>query len=280
MQTDGFTLGCVCVFVAACAHAPTESRLIDLDQRLKQTAERAARAERKAEELEDRLFLLTDQIESQRVEAARRNAPPLPIIRLKPNEETATEGDVVGFEGEAKSSDPERVQKRPGQVASVGTTRALQPSPKDNLGKAPAPPIDGAEPSGKTDPATLYRTAYQALRDGHVEAAESQFGEFLRRFPKHDYADNAQYWIGECYYGKHDFERASAEFRVVVSRYPTGNKAPDALLKLGYSLLAMGREKEGRQLLAHIPLAYPRTDAARLAEERLGSSQPPKESQQ
>ena len=56
---------------------------------------------------------------------------------------------------------------------------------------------------------------------------------------------------------------------MVVTSYPLGNKAPDALLKLGYCLLAVGEQARGRELLAQVPGTYPRTEAARLASERL-----------
>ena len=62
---------------------------------------------------------------------------------------------------------------------------------------------------------------------------------------------------------------AAPEFRAVVQRWPTGNKAPDAMLKLGFTLAAQGKTAEARTMLRELPSAYPHTEAARLAEERL-----------
>ena len=96
----------------------------------------------------------------------------------------------------------------------------------------------------------------------------------MRRFPHHDYADNAQYWLGECFYDQKRYDVAAPEFRAVLSRWPTGNKAPDAMLKLGFSLLALGDVDKGQKVLREVPATYPRTGAARLASERLAQLQP------
>jgi tol-pal system protein YbgF len=143
------------------------------------------------------------------------------------------------------------------------------------LGFAPAPPLKMAASSFaerapvENEPLKVYRAAYQDLTGGRHDDAARGFRDFLRRYPRHDYADNAQYWLGECYYDRRRFQEAAVEFRAVVARYPTGNKAPDAMLKLGFSLLAAGEVRKGRELLAQVPTTYPRTDAARLAEHRL-----------
>ncbi len=156
------------------------------------------------------------------------------------------------------------------------------PSSNDNLGVAAVPPIHAAgsapvasahvaaersAPAG--EPLALYRAAYDDLRAGRHEEAARQFRDFVKRYPRHDYADNAQYWLGEVYYDQKRFDEAAPEFRAVVQRWPTGNKAPDAMLKLGFTLAAEGKATEARTILRELPSAYPHTEAARLAEERL-----------
>jgi tol-pal system protein YbgF len=162
------------------------------------------------------------------------------------------------------------------------------PPSGDNLGVAPAPDLRKilAAPASSTptptvvaatderaavpsDPARAYRAAYDELRRGHHDAAAAQFRAFLRRWPEHDYADNAAYWLGECYYDRRAFAEAKGAFAEVVSRYPTGNKAPDAMVKLALSLIALGEVKKGKELLTQVPEAYPRTEAARVASARL-----------
>jgi len=40
-----------------------------------------------------------------------------------------------------------------------------------------------------------------------------EFVEFIKRFPKHDLADNAQYWIGEGYYAQKKYEPALTAYQ-------------------------------------------------------------------
>jgi tol-pal system protein YbgF len=139
---------------------------------------------------------------------------------------------------------------------------------------APAPAIHRADKADKVepidaDPARAYKAAYDLLRAGQHDAAAERLRAFVRRFPKHEYADNAQYWLGEAFYDRHRYGEAATEFRAAVEKFPLGNKAPDALVKLGYCLLALGDVQKGRDVLKQVPESYPNTDAARLAGEKL-----------
>jgi tol-pal system protein YbgF len=82
-------------------------------------------------------------------------------------------------------------------------------------------------------------------------------------------ADNSQYWLGECFYDRKDFTSAVREFRKVIEHYPSGNKVPDALLKVGFSYLSLGSVDAGRQTLSQLQRSYPRHEAAGLASARL-----------
>src|SRR2546428_3840148 len=91
------------------------------------------------------------------------------------------------------------------------------------------PPASGAALS-------LYRDAYAKLMAGQYAAAADGFREFVRRFPRHDYADNAQYWLGESFYARQDYASAAPEVQAGVGRWPAGHKAPDAPLQPGHCL--------------------------------------------
>lgn len=326
--------------LAGCAGDPAlRAELGDLKKRLDDAQRRQVQADKRIEEMEDRVFLLTDQLESAKVAQARAVAPPprLPVVTLRPAPE-GEEGDGGGVEyrGDAaiagrptKLDAPARLltnDSLPRSTADDGATggggsdersqarakvlglrrsRPTTPSAPaapvtppaptippsgDNLGVAPAPdlrrvlgsstvpvapapaatPIADERAAVAADPARAYRAAYDELRRGHHDAAATQFRAFLRRWPEHDYADNAAYWLGECYYDRRAFAEAKGAFAEVVSRYPTGNKAPDAMVKLALSYVALGDVKKGKELLAQVPVVYPRTDAARVAAARLG----------
>jgi tol-pal system protein YbgF len=121
------------------------------------------------------------------------------------------------------------------------------------------------------DAAAEYRAAYELLKAGHHDEAVVALHAFLAKYPRHDYADNAQYWLGEAAYGQKDFTHALTEFRAVIETYPRGNKVPDALLKVGYCYQALGQAEKARAVLEQVVNLYPKTEPAVLAAKRLES---------
>jgi tol-pal system protein YbgF len=91
----------------------------------------------------------------------------------------------------------------------------------------------------------------------------------MTRYPASTLLDNAQYWTGEAYYVTRDYEHAATAFRAVGERWPTSRKAPDALLKLGYTQFEQKHLAAARATLQQVVERYGGSDAARLAQERL-----------
>jgi tol-pal system protein YbgF len=82
-------------------------------------------------------------------------------------------------------------------------------------------------------------------------------------------ADNTQYWLGEAYYVTAEYEHAAAAFQHVLATWPNSRKAPDALLKLGYTQIEQNKLAVGRATLQQVVAKYPDSDAAKLATDRL-----------
>jgi tol-pal system protein YbgF len=114
-----------------------------------------------------------------------------------------------------------------------------------------------------------YRAAVELVKAAKYEAALAALRSFIVKYPRHDFADNAQYWIGEAYYAQKDFARGLIEFRKVVEVYPRGNKVPDALLKVGYCYQALGQAEKARAMLEQVVTLYPKSEPATLAARRL-----------
>ena len=58
-----------------------------------------------------------------------------------------------------------------------------------------------------------------------------------------------------------------------MQRYPTHDKAPGAMLKVGLSQQGLDRLDDAERTLAEVASRYPGTDAARVASDRLGAIQ-------
>ncbi len=140
-----------------------------------------------------------------------------------------------------------------GAGASLASTAAVTP--------AAAVPSDAASQA--------YGRAFDALKQARYAEAINGFEAFLRNWPKHDLADNAQYWLGEAHYVNRDYDQAIAAFSAVGAQWPDSSKAGDALLKLGYAQLELRRTAAGRRTLEDVIERFPGTEAARLAAERL-----------
>lgn len=158
----------------------------------------------------------------------------------------------------------------------VPVTQAAPSSPPVTLPAAPAPPSAALTPGAagnKGEPATpavqaLYDRGYTLYHQKHYVDAEASFQRFLQAEPGSELADNAQYWIGECRYSRGDMRGALAAFREAVARYPQGNKTPDALLKAGMSLEALGDKEGARNTYQEVLRRFPSTAVAAVAEER------------
>jgi tol-pal system protein YbgF len=131
------------------------------------------------------------------------------------------------------------------------------------------PPGDHDRGGGGGDAANDYRAAVELVKAGKHDDAVVALRAFITSHPRHDYADNAQYWLGEAEYAQKDFPRALTEFRKVIEVYPRGNKVPDALLKVGYCYLALGQGEKARAVLEQIVTLYPKSEPAMLAAKRL-----------
>jgi tol-pal system protein YbgF len=126
-------------------------------------------------------------------------------------------------------------------------------------------------PRGKKGNAIIaeYEAAMDLYRSGESEAAAERFAAFVSTYPKHDYADNALYWQGESSYDQGHYSDALSLFTEVVERFGGGNKAPDALLKIGLCYARLGDEANARDVLTQLVAAYPKADATRIAESKL-----------
>ncbi len=195
--------------------------------------------------------------------------------------EAATAKSVVIDEDTApRRTRPRAIDPAPGvvEVASGGVIEAASgdrlevtrrvPPVSARAARVPTRERD-ATPERADDASGEYRAAVELVRAGNHGDAIVSLRNFLKKHPRHDYADNAQYWLGEAYYAQKDYPHALTEFRTVIETYPRGNKVPDALLKVGYCYHALGQSEKARAVLEQVVNLYPKTEPAALAAKRL-----------
>jgi len=158
---------------------------------------------------------------------------------------------------------------------------------------APAAPPATATPApatvrstmGALPPQDLYQASYIDFSKGNYMPAIDGFREFLRRYPDHAQASNAQYWIGEGYAAlaqQHTnagqaeraselLQRAVQEFRKVVANYPRGDRAPTALYKEALTLVELKQPALAQARLQYLVDNFPQAEEIPLARERLAA---------
>jgi len=175
-----------------------------------------------------------------------------------------------------------------GPPATPGTTPAGAgapgvPPPAANPGGTAAPlasATQGSNPASAAAPAGLttgnesaqeeaFRAAYTEFTRGNYDAAIAGFDEFLRRYPASPLAGKTHYYRGESLYSQQRYQEAADAFGRSVADQPNGDSAAAAYLKKGLSLLAMKQTAQGVVQLQHVIEAFPRSEEARVAADRL-----------
>jgi len=148
----------------------------------------------------------------------------------------------------------ERGPSQPGGVAND-----LPATPQRGPGGAGAqvatlPPSDS--------PRDSYDMAYGYITRKDYALAEDGFRNFLRRFPSDRLVPEAQYWLGETMFQRQRYRDAAEQFLGVSTKFESNARAPDALLRLGQSLAAMGEREAACASLAEVLRKYPRASVA------------------
>jgi tol-pal system protein YbgF len=144
-------------------------------------------------------------------------------------------------------------------AGNLGSMPAGQPSVLPPAA-APAPPAAQTALPGGT-PEEQYNYAFGLVRQGDLASAEIALKEFIAKNPKHERAGNADYWLGETYYARGNYQAAATAYLDTVQTYGTGPKGPDALLKLGMSLGLLQQKGEACQILKSLPAKFPKAEA-------------------
>ena len=129
--------------------------------------------------------------------------------------------------------------------------------------------IDGVdavvEPAEKRD----FEAAMAAFRKGDFAAAQSLLAGFLGRYPASGYAVPALFWLGNAQYATRDYKEAVINFRALVAKKPDHLRAPESVLSIANCLLELKDTRGARKTLADLIKAYPQSEAAVAAKERL-----------
>lgn len=143
-----------------------------------------------------------------------------------------------------RTSPPEDELKRSRKSQQIAPSSPIAPE-KADLPELPADELESIYEDALYD---FYNYRYYCAIDGFLQVLSKEL--------EGDLADNAQYWMGECYYGLRDYRRALTEFRKVFS-YDNTNKGDAAQVMIGYCHLRLGERGRAVEEFSKVLTDYP-----------------------
>lgn len=247
----------LCALVLSCAVVPaahaalfedSEARLAILELRqkvdaLQQNQQRAGddlrRSGDDSAQLRRSLLELQNQIEAQRVEMAKLHGQNEQLMRevadLQRRQKDITQG----------------VDERLRQIEPLKVT------------------VDGqefqAEPAEKRD----FEAAMALFRAGKFAEAQTALTGFIKQYPRSGYLPSSRFWLGNAQYAARDYKEAINNFKAVLTGSPNHARAPEAALSIANCQMELKETKGARKTLEDLVRAYPQSEAALAAQERL-----------
>lgn len=117
-----------------------------------------------------------------------------------------------------------------------------------------------------------YMKAFGLFSANSYRAAADAFSDFISSYPESEYAANARFWLGECYFSEGRYKEAIEAFTRVLEMKPSEKREADSILKIGLSYYAINNPSRGLTTLKLLLEKYPQSEAAFKAKEQLERS--------
>ena len=111
-----------------------------------------------------------------------------------------------------------------------------------------APAADGMAAAAAEGPDAEYQSAYALYTAEDFAGAQAAFATFLEQHPEHERASNAGYWLGRSLLKQDQPVQAVQAFLGNYQERRDGARAPDSLLWVGRSLMAIETSAAGAGL--------------------------------
>ena len=117
---------------------------------------------------------------------------------------------------------------------------------------------------------------YEAYKAGGAAQAIAPMKKFITDYPQSPFVPNGYYWLGEFNLAitPPNFSAASANFKIVATRYPKTSKAAAATYRLATLADVDQRQSDAIALMQKLQKDYPGTREAGFATEYLKSNKP------
>jgi tol-pal system protein YbgF len=129
--------------------------------------------------------------------------------------------------------------------------------------------LDGLEFQVDQSEKRDYDACMDVFRKGDFAAAQTSLQRFVQRYPQTGYLPSALFWLGNASYAVKDYKASLAQFRQMLTLAPTHARAPEAMLAVSNVQIELKDSKAARKTLEDLIKAFPQSDAAQAAKDRL-----------
>lgn len=242
-------------------------RISNVEDQLRQLTGKIEQIAYQVQQLNDRFTRFSEDVEfrfqelgsGKRGDAGSLSAPV--TTGSVPRRTASAPLDSGGVSGSLLGDDQQFGQAG-GSLEAAAPPRVLGTIPAEALGSGSlvpeavtTQPLDAV--GGAPGPEQLYKETHEKLLRRQFAAAELGFKTFLRKYPDHKLAGNAQYWLGETFYARRQYKLAAEAFLKGYQDHSKGPKAADSLVKLGMTLDRLGQQKQACAALVEAERRYP-----------------------
>jgi tol-pal system protein YbgF len=143
-------------------------------------------------------------------------------------------------------------------ASAPGYDEPVDLRPPARTGAIPAArPSESVAATRTGDPAADYDAAVELYRAKQYEQAEMGLRQFIQSHPRDNRVAGATYWLGESYLARGRNREAAEQFLKVSTDYARSSQAPEAMLKLGVTLNALGAREQACATLAELDRKFP-----------------------
>jgi TolA-binding protein len=163
--------------------------------------------------------------------------------------------DAATVRGQLESTQY-RLQEIEQKLEKLGAASA-NPEPKKDELKRP------------DDPREFLKLADEKAKGGDGELARKLYTEFIKKWPRDEGAGEAHFGLGESFLGEKKCREALYEYGKVIQEHARTRSAPTAYLHSADCFKEMKMFAEARLALDEVQKAFPKSDAARVAKQKL-----------
>lgn len=174
------------------------------------------------------------------------------------------EQSLTRVNGSLEAATYELDQAKRANVALQDQVKALSDRLTAAEQAAPAvEPVADAAPAAPTaSPAEAFTQARQLMLSGDYDAAESAFSAYVTNYPDAPRTPEARYWWGKTLSVRGAHPQAATAYIGAIRGWPQTGWAPDAVVELARSLVALKKPTDACQTLAELGRRYPKAPAA------------------